>query len=336
VTETRIGIRAGNEPSFDRLESERIAVRRFKDSDLEPFLAYRNDPGVVHYQAWESCNEREVLDFIREMRSSEPGTPSEWFQFAVELKETEQLIGNCRLKTEEDGRQAEIGITLPRQHQGKGYASEAVSHLLAYAFGNLGLHRIVAIADKENTPSEALLERLGMHREGSFVQNAWVKGHWTSKYLYAILRDQWLRERQQGGTVVQNLKIIFEPQASPEDTAIIRDGLVRFNVAETRHTYYSPVAIFLRDDRGAVLGGALGDVWEAGSASRSSGWRSRSAARATGSGSCGPPKTRRGRKDAGASIWRPLVPRHACSTNVSATRSSRSCWIVPPGTPPTL
>ena len=60
---------------------------------------------------------------------------------------------------------------------------------------------------------------------------------------------------------MRNLRITSEPQASPEDTAIIRDGLARFNVAATQHTYYSPLAIFLRDDRGAVLGGALGDVW---------------------------------------------------------------------------
>jgi GNAT superfamily N-acetyltransferase len=60
---------------------------------------------------------------------------------------------------------------------------------------------------------------------------------------------------------MKNLKITSEPHAGPEDTAVIRDGLVRFNVAATQHTYYSPLAILLRDERGAVLGGALGDVW---------------------------------------------------------------------------
>ena len=60
---------------------------------------------------------------------------------------------------------------------------------------------------------------------------------------------------------MRNLRITSEPQASPEDTAIICDGLARFNVAATQHTYYSPLAILLRDDRDAVLGGALGDVW---------------------------------------------------------------------------
>jgi RimJ/RimL family protein N-acetyltransferase len=238
-----------------------VSLRRFEDSDLGPFLAYRNDPEVARYQSWESCDEREGLDFIREMRSSEPGTPGEWFQFAVELKETGQLIGDCGLKTEEDGQQAEIGFTLSREHQGKGYAFEAVSRLLDYAFDELGLHRIVAIADQENARSVALLERLGMRREGSFTQNSWFKGHWASEHLYAILREQWLGMREQSAWVMRNLRITSEPQASPEDTAVIRDGLARFNVAATRHTYYSPLAIFLRDDRGAVLGGALGEVW---------------------------------------------------------------------------
>ena len=183
--------------------------------------------------------------------------PGEWFQFAVEIKETGQLIGDCGMKTEEDGRQAEIGFTLSREYQGKGYATEAVSRLLDYAFGALGLHRIIAIADQENAPSVAVLERLGMHREGSFVQNAWFKGRWASEYLYAILRDQWFGGHDERHT----LRITSEPRAGPEDTAVVRDGLARFNVAATRHTYYTPVAIFLRDERGAVLGGALGDVW---------------------------------------------------------------------------
>jgi RimJ/RimL family protein N-acetyltransferase len=195
------------------------------------------------------------------MRTSEPGTPGEWFQFAVELKETGRLIGDCGLKTAEDGRQGEVGFTLSREHQGKGFAFEAVSRLLDYAFGDLGLHRIVAVADQENASSVALLERLGMRREVSLVQNAWFKGRWASEYLYAILRDKWPPKREQCESGMQKLRITSEPQASPEDTAVIRDGLARFNVAQTQHTYYSPLANFLRDERGAVLGGALGDVW---------------------------------------------------------------------------
>ena len=178
---------------FTRLESERLILRRFTDSDLVRFLAYRNDPEVARYQAWESCTEREAAVMIEELESLQPGTPGEWFQFAIALKETNALVGDCALKVVQDGRQAEVGFTLSREHQGKGYASEAVSRLLDYAFGDLGLHRVVAITDRENEPSFALLERLGMRREGHFVQNAWFKGRWVSEYLYAVLEDEWLR-----------------------------------------------------------------------------------------------------------------------------------------------
>jgi RimJ/RimL family protein N-acetyltransferase len=115
------------------------------------------------------------------------------FQFALELKQTGLLIGDCALKVDrEEPRQAEIGYTLAREHQGKGYASEAVSTLLDYAFATLGLHRVYAFVICENQRSVALLERLGMRREGHFIQHFWHKGGWADEYQYAVLESEWL------------------------------------------------------------------------------------------------------------------------------------------------
>jgi GNAT superfamily N-acetyltransferase len=41
----------------------------------------------------------------------------------------------------------------------------------------------------------------------------------------------------------------------------VREGLALYNVAVAGHSRYSPLAIFLKDEHGAVLGGALGHVW---------------------------------------------------------------------------
>lgn len=180
---------------FTRLRTERLILRRSAYPDLAPFLAYRDDPEVARYQGRESCTERGALDFLRRMGSSEPGTPDEWFQFAVELEGDGVLVGNCALKVGEDGRQAEVGFTPSRERQGKGYASKAVSCLRDYAFGALGLHRVVAITDQENGPSFALLERLGMRREATSSGTCGsreVEGRWASEYSYAELADEWL------------------------------------------------------------------------------------------------------------------------------------------------
>src|ERR671918_3087402 len=56
-------------------------------------------------------------------------------------------------------------------------------------------------------------------------------------------------------------RIVSEPRGGAEDATFVRDGLALFNVAVTGDAYYCPLAIFLKDERGAVLGGALGHVW---------------------------------------------------------------------------
>jgi RimJ/RimL family protein N-acetyltransferase len=185
-----------SEAEFTQIESERLTIRRFKDPDLSPFMAYRNDHEVARYQSWDSLDEREARAFIRGMESARAGVPGEWFQFAIESKETRDLIGDCGLRVDEhEPYRAEIGFTLAREYQGRGFASEAVSRLLDYAFDALGLHRVVAIADCRNAPSWALLERVGMRREGHFLENVWFKGGWADEYLYAVLKDEWLQKR---------------------------------------------------------------------------------------------------------------------------------------------
>ena len=184
---------------FTTIETERLLLRRLRGSDLASFLAYRNDPEVARYQDWEGCTEAEARGMIRALEREEPFAPGEWFQFAVELRETGELVGDLGFRVGEDGRQAEVGYTLAREHWGMGYASEAVSCLLDHAFGVLGLHRVCAIADQENAPSVAVLERIGLRREGAFVENAWFKGRWSSEYLYATLRREWLAREDRPG-----------------------------------------------------------------------------------------------------------------------------------------
>ena len=160
-----------------------------------PFLGYLNDPLVARYQTWESYTEQQAREVIEEQRSLDPGTPGKWFIFAVESKEGASLIGHVALKMRDDQQQAEIGFTFARAYQGKGFAFEATAQVLDYAFTLLRLHRIVAITDCENERSVALLRRLGMRREGHHIQNIWFKGKWGDEYLYAILREEWLRKR---------------------------------------------------------------------------------------------------------------------------------------------
>lgn len=175
------------------LKTARLRLRPFQETDLETFAAYRSEPEVARYQSWDAPYSLEQAEtFYEELQREQPGAPGSWYQVAVERLDTTGIIGDCYFHVlAGDPRQGEIGFTFAPQHQRQGYATEAVRCLLGYLFGDLNLHRVTATCDAENLPSARLLERVGMRREGHFVENIWFKGAWGSEYLYAILDREW-------------------------------------------------------------------------------------------------------------------------------------------------
>jgi RimJ/RimL family protein N-acetyltransferase len=100
------------------------------------------------------------------------------------------------------GDQAEIGYTLSPQHQGHGYAFEAVTAALEYLFTTLEKHRVIARVDPENRRSVRLLERIGMRREAHHISAYPTEDGWSDECVYAMLRQEWLgtgdEERHEG------------------------------------------------------------------------------------------------------------------------------------------
>jgi RimJ/RimL family protein N-acetyltransferase len=189
-------MREGNvmpDEGFTELAGPRVALRRFHPDDLAPFVAYRSSEQVARFQSWDAPYPREEGErFIQEMARAHPDTPGEWFQFAVVLGSTGILIGDCAATPHaDDPRQCDIGFTISPEHQGHGYATEAVRLLLNYLFTERGKHRITAYCDPRNAASAALLERLGMRREGHLRESTWAHGEWTDDLLYALLADEW-------------------------------------------------------------------------------------------------------------------------------------------------
>ena len=123
--------------SFTELPGRRVVVRRFRPEDVADFVTYRSDAEVARYQSWDAPYPAEQGErFVRQMMTAHPDTPGEWFQFAVALRVTGQLIGDCAaMPRADDPSQCEIGFTIAPRYQGRGYATEAVRLLAGYLFG---------------------------------------------------------------------------------------------------------------------------------------------------------------------------------------------------------
>lgn len=173
-------------------ETARLRVRSFTPADVEAFVAYRADPEVARYQSWSDYTLERGREFVDWLQTARPGVPGEWYQFAIEDRADGVLVGDLALHVDaEEPRQAEVGFTLAPERQGRGHGTEALTGFLGYAFAAYSLHRVIAVTDALNAPAAAMLERVGMRREGHFVENIFFKGAWGSELQFAILEREW-------------------------------------------------------------------------------------------------------------------------------------------------
>lgn len=102
-------------------------------------------------------------------------------------------IGDISLAPIDDRRGwANLGYWIHPDHQGEGYATEAVRRLLTHGFEELRLHRIAALIRADNVASQRVVEKLGFTHEGTKRDDAFHDGEYVDRELYAILREEWL------------------------------------------------------------------------------------------------------------------------------------------------
>jgi RimJ/RimL family protein N-acetyltransferase len=187
-----VGYNYGMNSNGNRLQSRRIILRPVSIQDAREIFSYRSDPGIYEYQSWQPKSLDEVEEFINHRIAGEPDQPDTWFQFAICKTGSGELLGDCGLHfIGEENRQVEFGITLKRNEQGRGYATEALELIFKYVFGDLKKHRIFASVDPNNLASIRLCERMAMRKEGHFRESQWVKDHWADDMVFAMVDREW-------------------------------------------------------------------------------------------------------------------------------------------------
>ena len=179
-------------PDFP-LRTERLELRPFTTDDSDDAHVYMSDPAVVRFLYWQVRDHDEVRAFLAE-RAQHGSLEREGdrLYLAVVLPATGQMIGEVMLHwISQEHRQGEIGFVVSPGFQGHGYAAEAARVALSLGFDQLGLHRIIGRCDALNTPSAALMARLGMRREAHLIHEEFFKGYWSDTFIYAMLDEEW-------------------------------------------------------------------------------------------------------------------------------------------------
>lgn len=177
------------------LDTPRLRLRAWRDSDLDPLAELCADPLVMRY--FPGLLSRD--DCAAAMARCRIHFARYGFGFwALELKENGRLIGLAGLAWSRLQLPfcpaVEVGWRLAHDHWGQGLAKEAAEASLACAFDRLQLAEVVAYTAAVNEPSLGLMEALGMQHEPAddFEHPHISAGHPLRPHrLYRITRDAW-------------------------------------------------------------------------------------------------------------------------------------------------
>jgi ribosomal-protein-alanine N-acetyltransferase len=185
--------------SGPELRTERLLLRRWRESDREPFAALNADPEVMeHFARKLTREESDALVELNEKHFAEHGF-SLWAVDVVATGSFAGFVGLMVPRFHADFTPAvEVGWRLAREHWGHGYATEAARAALGFGFDELLLEEIVSFAVPGNFRSRRVMERLGMTHDVSddFEHLRFPEGHRLRRHvLYRLSRDSYRQAR---------------------------------------------------------------------------------------------------------------------------------------------
>ncbi len=173
------------------IETERLLLRPIATKDNEQVFSYRSDTETNKYQGFIPKTLREVDDFI-EKNPVEFNQPESWFQLVIIDKSSNEIVGDLGVHfIGKDGFQCELGCTIRKKSQGKGFATQAMKITIDYLFNSLNKHRIIGSVDPNNIASIRLLERLDFRKEAHFKESLLIGGDWVDDIVYGMLKSEW-------------------------------------------------------------------------------------------------------------------------------------------------
>lgn len=181
------------------IETERLILRPFLESDAEDVVGYLEQPMVNCFACMKVNSLEEAKKAVADRAKDKE------FYFAIVLKETGKVIGEIDAMPENPAPDEENSVLdtfspcwmLNKNYHGKGYAYEAARAFFDYLFYEKGARRIYAYTEDYNVSSQKLCEKLGMRREGmfmefvSFVNDEEGNPIYENTIQYAILKKEW-------------------------------------------------------------------------------------------------------------------------------------------------
>ncbi len=221
-----------------QIETKRTIVRTFTPGDSDALLAYllRNKDFLAEWspEREESYYQVGRVEAMIRAQIAE-AEQTRGYEFGIFQKAEGELIGTIGLSNIVYGpfRSCFLGYRLNGRDQGKGYMGEALDAVVAFAFGELKLHRLEANVMPRNLRSKRVLQKRGFRSEGLSERYLKINGVWEDHEHYVLLNED-LERRGEQAMVERAIDLMIQYNAPDQR---------RINHALKVHGYASCIAV---------------------------------------------------------------------------------------------
>lgn len=172
------------------IHGKKVMLREYRESDYEHIRSWVNNPEIVGTLSdifLYPHSETQTRQFM-EMTMS-----PDWTGFVIARAHTEEYVGQIDfVKLDQKNGWGEIGIVIGREdNHGKGYGSEALELLLAFAFNQLRLNRVELLCWSFNQKGRRAYEKVGFVLEGVRRKKRYRNGEYHDELCFGLLKEEW-------------------------------------------------------------------------------------------------------------------------------------------------
>ena len=167
------------------LETNRLILRRFEEKDAEEiFLGFVNQPEFLYYANKEKRTlEEEKASLIG---IDEKYKNPEYYNWLITLKDTGNIIGSINLHVDNHNDSVEFNYAIDNRYTGNGYMTEALLKIKDFALNEVKANRFQGGCAVENIASRRVMEKCGMHFEGTLKKYLKLKDGYHDMHMFSL------------------------------------------------------------------------------------------------------------------------------------------------------
>ena len=174
---------------FPTIETDKFLLREMSLKDVDDMFCYYSNLEMMKFTSTDvHTSKDETLARITKLSNS--FNSKKGIAWVIEDKESMRVIGDVGIYyITSDYKKAGIGFNVAQKYWNKGYGTQALTLVLRHAINKMNINRIEATCKVNNIASARVMEKSGMHYEGTLRQYSSKNGKYYDVKIYSLIKD---------------------------------------------------------------------------------------------------------------------------------------------------